>query len=64
MIPFQQINFVHDEWQTLVMTENEDVAVRLGELQAEAIKLAGEKLNVRCPLSGSYRIGKNWAETH
>ena len=63
-IPFQQVNFVHDEWQTLVLTEDESVATRLGELQAEAIKLAGEKLNVRCPLSGSYRIGKNWAETH
>lgn len=60
---FKLVNFVHDEWQTLVM-DDKDLATLVGKTQADAIKWAGEHLNVKCPLAGSYSIGYNWYETH
>ncbi len=59
----KQVNFVHDEWQTEV-TGDEDLARKVGQIQCEAITQAGLDLGVKCPLSGDYGIGKNWAETH
>lgn len=60
---FKLVNFVHDEWQTLVM-DDKDLATLVGKTQANAIKWAGEHLNVKCPLAGSYSVGYNWYETH
>lgn len=61
-IRFNQVNYVHDEWQTEVETKDE--AVRLGEIQREAITEVGERLKLFCPLSGETKIGKSWLETH
>lgn len=52
---------VHDEWQ---IECDSDIAEAVGTLGCEAIKWAGEALGIRCPLSGSFSIGTNWAETH
>jgi DNA polymerase I-like protein with 3'-5' exonuclease and polymerase domains len=52
---------VHDEWQIEVHKED---AETVGRMAVEAIKEAGEVLQLRCPLTGEYRIGKTWAETH
>lgn len=60
---FQLVNWIHDEWQTLVWGNQED-AERIGALQAQAITRAGIDLNIKCPLSGSFRVGRNWLETH
>ena len=62
-IRFKQVNFVHDEWQTVVYGDEAD-AHRMGKLQAMAIMQAGVDLDVRCRLDGSYKIGQNWKETH
>lgn len=54
---------VHDE----VQMECEDVGdwpTQLGQGFAEAIRLAGVELGVRCPLAGSFDVGTTWAETH
>lgn len=52
---------VHDEWQTMCKEEYADtVAVTA----IEAIKKAGVVLGFRCPLTGDYKIGQNWSETH
>jgi len=53
----------HDEIQTAVrdfggMTEF------VGRITARAITEAGEHFSFNCPLSGEYKIGLNWAETH
>lgn len=52
---------IHDEWQ--IETEE-----RLGETIAsqavEAIRQAGVFFNMRIPMEGDARIGRNWAETH
>jgi len=52
---------VHDEWQLEVKESQADA---LGQLGVEAIKKAGEELNLFCPLDGEYKIGDNWSETH
>lgn len=62
-IKFKLVDFVHDEWQTEVSGSYED-AVRLGELQRQAIEEVGVELGLFCPLAGATVIGKNWAETH
>lgn len=52
---------VHDEFQAEV---DEDYAEEFGRLAVEAIREAGKRLNLRCPLDGEYKIGQSWQETH
>ena len=63
MIPFMQINDVHDEWVTEHTGELEE-AEEIGKVQCEAIEWAGEELGLYCPLAGETKIGRNWAEVH
>jgi DNA polymerase I len=65
------VGLSHDEWQTET-TEDREEAIRLAQIQADAIKQAGEIYGLKCPLSGSfwskdtkdYSIGANWSLTH
>jgi len=59
---YNQVNFVHDEWQTEAMTFDE--AEYIGKVQRDAIVKTGVELGVFCPLAGTTDIGRNWAETH
>ena len=52
---------IHDEWQVEC---NPDEAEHIGQLGTYAIEAAGRHLNLRCPLTGEYRVGQTWAETH
>ena len=52
---------VHDEFQYQV---KESQAEKFGELAVQSIVDAGNKLGLRCPLNGEYKIGNNWKETH
>jgi len=52
---------VHDEWQIEV---DEKDAELVGQLGVDAIKQAGIELDLRCPLTGEYRVGKTWKDTH
>ena len=52
---------VHDEIQIECPPE---IAEMIAKRMVEAIKQAGIDLNLKCPLAGEYKIGKNWAETH
>jgi DNA polymerase-1 len=60
---FKQVNDVHDEWQTEVEDDLE-TANYIGSIQANSIKLIGEKFNLNCPFKGNYKIGHNWNDTH
>jgi DNA polymerase I len=60
-VHYEFVGNIHDEWQIEV---DEDKAHLVGQVAANAIRLAGEHLNFRCPLAGNYEVGKNWAETH
>jgi DNA polymerase-1 len=62
-IEFRLVNFVHDEWQTVV-TGGRMEAEKVASVQRDAIKWAGEQLDIRCPLAGSSVIGKTWLDTH
>jgi DNA polymerase-1 len=62
-IPFKLVNFVHDEWQTEV-SAGRDVAEYVATVQKDAIRQAGEDLQLLCPMSGSSDIGITWSETH
>lgn len=61
-IPFTQVDFVHDEWQTEADTE--EYANYIGQEQCNSIADVGLKLNLFCPLAGKYVVGKSWALTH
>jgi len=52
---------IHDEWQVQVKEHQADV---VGQLGVEAIEEAAEYFNLRCPLTGEYKTGSNWSETH
>jgi len=52
---------VHDEWQ---IECKEADAEKVGKLGVESIEEAGKILTMRCPLTGEYKVGNNWKETH
>ena len=60
-VNFSYVANIHDEVQLSVAPEH---AETVGQLFADAITLAAERLNMRCPLTGTYQIGNNWKETH
>jgi DNA polymerase-1 len=62
-VPFWQVNFVHDEWQTETI-DDDDVANYIKQVQAQAIVDVGIELGLNCPLAGSGGSGYNWLETH
>jgi len=57
----QQVVWVHDEIQ--VECEEKDADL-VGRLAVESIQRSGEHFNLRIPLTGEYKIGNNWSETH
>ncbi len=57
----QQVAWVHDEIQ--IETETE-LADEVGQIAVEAIEEAGKVFNLRVPITGEYRVGNNWANTH
>lgn len=61
-INYKHVDLVHDEFVTEVDTEEE--AHLLGQLQCRAIEEVGKELNLNCPLSGEYKVGKDWLSVH
>lgn len=65
------VNIVHDELQSET-ANNMEVALKVARIKADAIRIAGEELKLKCPLAGSYwnddhkdyTIGTNWYKTH
>lgn len=60
-IPFKFVVNCHDEWQ-IEVTEGYEHEV--GQLGVDAIRKAGEYFNMNCPLTGEYKVGLTWKETH
>ena len=60
-VDYKFVANVHDEWQIEV---EEAYADLVGKLGVQAIESAGRVLEMRCPLSGEYRVGNSWKETH
>ena len=56
-----QVAHIHDEIQLSV---KEDYAEQVGNMATRSIEEAGRDFDLRCPLAGEFKVGKNWAETH
>lgn len=52
---------VHDEFQIECEPK---IAYRMGNIMVDAIRQAGVVLNMKMPLDGEFKLGRNWAETH
>lgn len=61
-IQARQVIHMHDEAQYEGKTE--EAAKQAGLCFVEGIKWAAQKYNVRCPLDGEVKTGRNWAECH
>ncbi len=59
---FRMVDFVHDEVQVEVNTEED--GKRLILIQQEAMKKVSDELKLFCPLTVSGDIGYSWATTH
>lgn len=60
-LDYRFVGNIHDEMQTEVRKEH---AEKFGKLAVYAIEKAGQDLGLRCPVTGEYKIGSSWAETH
>lgn len=60
-IPYKFVANVHDEWQIEVPLAWSE---KVGSLGVESIEEAGQVLEMRCPLTGEFKYGNNWKETH
>jgi len=60
-IPYKFVANVHDEWQLEVPFT---FAEQVGNLGVKSIEEAGIVLEMRCPLTGEFKYGNNWKETH
>ena len=52
---------IHDEIQIQAKEELADI---IGQAAVTAFQQAGEYYDFRCPITGEYKVGQNWAETH
>jgi DNA polymerase I-like protein with 3'-5' exonuclease and polymerase domains len=57
----QQVAWVHDECQ---FECDPEIAEEFGKKCVECIAKAGDFFNITIPLTGEYKVGNNWAETH
>lgn len=55
------IGNIHDEVQSEVAPEQAD---KFGRLAVSCLQAAGIALELNCPLTGEYKVGRSWAETH
>ena len=51
----------HDEWQIQVKESQADL---VGQMGVDAIEEAADHFKLRCPLTGQYKVGGDWSETH
>lgn len=58
---YEECIHCHDEIQCQCPA---DMAETLGKLFVESIEIAGRHFGMRCPTTGEYKVGMNWAETH
>jgi len=56
-----QVAHVHDEVQLIARKE---IADYVGQQAVKSFQLAGEYYDFRCPITGEYKVGNNWADTH
>jgi DNA polymerase I len=60
-IDYKFVGNIHDEIQAEVRNDQSE---SFGRLAVASIEAAGRYFELRCPLSGEFRLGHNWSETH
>jgi DNA polymerase-1 len=58
---YAQVAHVHDEVQLIARKE---IAEDVGREAVKSFQLAGEHFNFRCKITGEFKVGNNWADTH
>jgi DNA polymerase I-like protein with 3'-5' exonuclease and polymerase domains len=58
---YAQVAHVHDEVQLIARKE---IADDVGKEAVKSFQLAGDHFKFRCPITGEYKVGANWADTH
>jgi len=58
---YKQLGVIHDEIQIECRPED---AEALGYLIIDAMEATTEYYKLNCPITGTYKIGRNWNETH
>ena len=56
-----QVAHVHDEVQLIAKKK---VSAYVGKQAVKAFQLSGEYYNFRCQITGDYKTGNNWKDTH
>lgn len=60
-VDYAQVAHVHDEVQLIARKE---IADAIGQEAVKSFQKAGEYYNFRCPITGEYKVGNDWADTH
>lgn len=60
-VDYAQVAHVHDEVQLIARKE---IADEVGRAAVESFQRAGEYYKFKCPITGEYKVGANWADTH
>jgi DNA polymerase I-like protein with 3'-5' exonuclease and polymerase domains len=60
-IDYKFVGNIHDEIQAQVKSDQSE---SFGRLAVASIEAAGKHFGMRCPLSGEFRLGRDWSETH
>ena len=58
----QLLLWIHDEFQ-IQYEENIDEG-KIGRLAVDCFKRAGEYFEIKCPITGEFKDGRNWSDTH
>jgi len=58
---YKQLGVIHDEIQ---IECNPGDADRIGRLIVDAMRVTEEYYKLNCPITGEYKIGKTWNDTH
>ena len=58
---YMQLLWVHDEVQCAVRRVRAD---ELGAICVKAIENVGEHYRLNCPITGEYKVGQTWKDTH
>ena len=58
---YKFVGNIHDEVQSEVTAEQ---AEKFGALAVSCLEAAGLAFDLNCPLTGEYKVGRNWSETH
>jgi len=60
-LPFRQLGVIHDEIQVECRPED---AEDIGQCIVDSMRATTNYYNLRCPIDGEYKIGRDWNDTH